>query len=162
MTIPTPARAHSGEGRERGFTLIELMITMAIIAMLSALAYPSYRNYVIRGQLVDGTNGLSAMRANMERYYQDNRSYASVTNGSTTFNPPCATSSTVGNFTISCGTPAPSATAYIAQAVGGGPVNGFTFTIDQNGGQTTTVTSPPAPAAFQNCATAWVTKPGGC
>jgi type IV pilus assembly protein PilE len=135
------------------------MITVAIIAILAAIAIPAYRNYVIRGQLVDATNGLSALRANMERYYQDNRTYAATG----TFTPPCTTPSTVGNFQLSCvvtGT-----TTFVVQAVGipaGSTLSGFVFTVDQNGDQATTVTSPPAPGAFQSCTTAWVTKTGGC
>ncbi len=61
--------------RAQGFTLIELMIVVAIVAILTTIAYPNYRDYVIRGQLVDATQGLAAVRANMERYFQDNRSY---------------------------------------------------------------------------------------
>ncbi|MBC7938818.1 MAG: prepilin-type N-terminal cleavage/methylation domain-containing protein, partial [Chitinophagaceae bacterium] len=62
--------------RQTGFTLIELMITVAIIAILAMVAVPSYRDHILRGQLVDATNGLSSVRANMERHFQDNRSYA--------------------------------------------------------------------------------------
>lgn len=96
-----------------GFTLIEVMITVAIVAILAAIAMPSYRDYVLRGQLVDGTNGLAAMRADMERYYQDNRTYLKT--GS--FVPPCtATASRAnvsGTFQLSCASaPAATSTTY--------------------------------------------------
>jgi prepilin-type N-terminal cleavage/methylation domain-containing protein len=139
--------------RERGFTLIELMVACAIVGILTALAYPSYRNYVIRGQLVDATNGLSGMRANMERYYQDNRSYTGA-------NSPCAASITSGKFTLSCDATT-STTTFKLNAVGTGPVAAFTFTVDNSNNQTTTVATG-APSGWSGCTTAWVTKPGGC
>ena len=142
----------------RGFTLIELMIVVTIVAILSAIAYPSYRNYVIRGQLVDATQALAALRANMERYYQDNRTYV----GSPGFPSPCdAAPFAAGKFTISC-VPAPALNTYTLQAQGtAGDLTGFTFTVDQNDVEKTTV-APPAPSAFASCNTAWVTKTGGC
>jgi prepilin-type N-terminal cleavage/methylation domain-containing protein len=146
-----------------GFTLIELMVTVAIVGILAAIAYPNYRNYVIRGQLVDATQGLSAVRANMERYYQDNRSYIAGTP-----TPPCGTSPAVapivaGNFLIAC-TAATGPDTFTATATGNAGSNaaGFVFSVDQNDVQKTVVTSPPAPGAFLGCATAWVTKTGGC
>lgn len=154
--LPEPSRLSR---HSRGFTLIELMVTVLIVSILAAIAYPSYRNYVIRGQLVDATQGLSTMRANMERYFQDNRTYAAVG----TFTPPCATSTVVGTFTLTCtGTGAPTATTFIISAQGTtGALSGFVFTVDQNDNQATTVGSP-APSAFSSCTTAWVTKAGGC
>lgn len=145
-------------GRSQGFTLIELMIVVAIVAILTTIAYPNYRDYVIRGQLVDATQGLSAVRANMERYFQDNRSYIAVG----PFTPPC-TAAVVpyGKFNISCA--GSTATTFTATAVGAaGALAGFTFTVDQADNQVTVVTTPPAPGTFQGCATAWVTKTGGC
>jgi prepilin-type N-terminal cleavage/methylation domain-containing protein len=144
-----------------GFTLIELMVTVAIVGILAAIAYPNYRNYVIRGQLVDATQGLSAVRANMERYYQDNRSYIA---GATA--PPCdnVTPIVAGNFTILCASAGGNANIFTATATGTANTNaaGFKFTVDQNDFQTTVVTTPPAPGAFLGCPNAWVTKTGGC
>jgi prepilin-type N-terminal cleavage/methylation domain-containing protein len=157
MNTKSSARSLLGHSRAKGFTLIELMIVVAIVAILTTIAYPNYRDYVIRGQLVDATQGLAAVRANMERYFQDNRTYLPVG----TFTPPCAAAVVAyGKFNISC---AATATAFTATAVGGaGALAGFTFTVDQANAQVTTVTTPPAPATFQGCATAWVTKTGGC
>jgi prepilin-type N-terminal cleavage/methylation domain-containing protein len=139
----------------RGFTLIELMVTMGIVAILTAIAYPSYRNYVLRGQIIDAQNGLSALRANMERYFQDNRTY--VATG--TFTPPCSPAFVVGKFTLSCSA-APTATTYTLSAVGSGSTAGFTFTIDQAGNQASTVTGVSGWSA--SCPTTWVTKAGTC
>ena len=153
-----------------GFTLIELMITVAIVAILTAIAYPSYRNYVIRGQLVNATNGLSAVQANMERYFQDNRTYLAA-NG---FTPPCSTATTYGTFTVSCPatlTNAPAITAFTGttltatsfqlQALGSGNTAGFAFFIDYQSNQASTVTAA-VPSGWTNCLTGWETKAGQC
>jgi type IV pilus assembly protein PilE len=141
--------------RSDGFTLIELMITVAIVAILTAVAYPSYRNYVLRGQVVNATDGLSAVSANMERWFQDNRTYVGG---------PCTTAANYGNFSVSCLT-TPTATAFTVSAVGSGSTNGFTYTIDQAGNQTTVVVAP-APSAWipagGTCPTSWETKAGQC
>ena len=60
----------------KGFTLIEMMVTVAIIAILTAIAVPSYSDYVKRGQLTDATM-LANYRVKLEQYYQDANSYAS-------------------------------------------------------------------------------------
>lgn len=51
----------------RGFTLIELMITVAIVAILAAVAYPSYNEYVLRSHRSNARNGLVGASAWMER-----------------------------------------------------------------------------------------------
>ena len=149
-------RAAVSPQRNNGFTLIELMVTVAIVAMLVAIAYPSYRSYVIRGQLTNATNGLSAVSANMERYFQDNRTYLAA-NG---YTPPCQTAATYGTFTVSCPTTL-TATTYVLQAVGSGSTAGFKFFIDQQSNQSSTV-APPAPSSWTNCTTSWETKAGQC
>ncbi|HEV7619606.1 MAG TPA: prepilin-type N-terminal cleavage/methylation domain-containing protein, partial [Burkholderiaceae bacterium] len=66
----------------RGFTLIELMTTIAIIAILAAIAIPSYGNYVRRGKVVEATSALADVRMKMEQYFQDNRTYQNYVNAS--------------------------------------------------------------------------------
>jgi type IV pilus assembly protein PilE len=136
-----------------GFTLIEVMITIAIIGILASIAIPSYRDYVLRGQLVDAQNALSGLRANMERHFQDNRAYTSI---GTTFISPCDAPAAAGHFAISC--PTLTATAFTAQAVGSGPANGFTFTMDHQGTRATTA----AGSGWTVCTTGWTTKRSGC
>lgn len=64
--------------RARGFTLIELMITVVVIAILSAIAYPSYTSYVKRGQR-SAAQQLMADIANREQQYMlDAKSYTAA------------------------------------------------------------------------------------
>lgn len=141
-------------GRDsRGFTLIEVMIVVAIIAILSTIAYPSYRDYILRGRLVDATNGLAGMRADMERHFQDNRTFQ--TSGA--FTTPCqrpAGARTMGDFVLSCS--ALTANSYTLQAVGSGATTGFTFTINEANVRATTA----APSGWGTCATGWMLKRG--
>lgn len=147
---------HAGQ---RGFTLIELMIVVAIVGVLVAVALPSYRDYVIRGAVTDAVTGLTNSRADMERYFQDYRTYQAV--GTT--NPPCLTSQTVGKFTIACTTASLSATGYTLTATGSGTVAGFVYGVDQSDSKTTVIGSA-APANWRitgTCTgTKWITKKG--
>ena len=145
--------------QQAGFTLIEVMITVAIIGILAAVAYPSYRDYIVRGSLVDATNGLASVRAQMERHFLDNRTYATA-NGFTT---PCAAVDTNGTdaprrfgaFLVTC-SGNPTATTFTLQAVGSGTVSNFTYTITQADVRATTA----AATGYTTCASAWITKKG--
>ena len=117
--------------RASGFTLIEMMVVVAIVAILAAIAIPSYRRYVQRGDLVEATQALSQYRVQMEQYYQDNNTYA---NGAI-----CGVAiPTLVNFTLAC--TLNTGQAYTATASGktGGQVAGFIYTIDQINTQKTT------------------------
>lgn len=53
----------------KGFTLIELMIVVAIVSVLAAIAYPNYRQYVLKGRRAEGRAALIALLQAQERYY---------------------------------------------------------------------------------------------
>jgi type IV pilus assembly protein PilE len=59
-----------------GFTLIELMVVLAIIAILTAIGYPSYQSYIQRGVRSQGQQFLMDLAQREEQYFLDNRSYA--------------------------------------------------------------------------------------
>jgi type IV pilus assembly protein PilE len=142
--------------RQHGFTLIEILIVVAIVAILSAIAIPSYRDYVLRGRLTEAISGLSDVRTKMEQYYADNRTYP--TGGCVTSGTPGATQilvSPLQNFTYDC---AATATTYTAKATGTGATTGFVYQIQQDNSRSSTVTGVPGWSGSTSC---WVTRKGG-
>lgn len=137
--------------KQKGFTLIELMIVVAIVGILTSIAVPSYNDYVIRGRLIDGTAALADGRVKMEQYFQDNLTYAGATN------PPQCPAATA-NFTYACS--ALTTTTYTITANGIGMVSGFSYTIDQANLKQTTGFKSGWGTPTQPC---WITtKRGTC
>ncbi|MDP3637627.1 MAG: type IV pilin protein [Azonexus sp.] len=78
----------------KGFTLIELMVTVAIMAILASVALPAYSDYTRRARASEAVGALSMWRSQLEQSYLDNRNYG---DGSCRVNAPAAKS-----FTLSC------------------------------------------------------------
>jgi len=150
--------------RPNGFTLIELMVTVAIIAILAAIAIPNYSDYVRRGKLQEATSNVLAMRTKMEQYFQDNRSYN--TPGAPVL-APCTAGSSVPipalkYFNITC--PVLTPTTYTIQADGTDPtLVGITYTIDQGNVRATQVTagSPMDQSGYTPNNNCWTVRKGG-
>jgi len=61
-----------------GFNLMEVIIAVALIGILTAIAVPSYRIYILKSHRSDGTNTLLAMQLGQERYRMNNTSYGTL------------------------------------------------------------------------------------
>ena len=69
---------HPGSARTRGFTLIELMIVVAIVAVLAAIALPSYQDYVRKGRRADGRAMLQSASLAQEKFRLTNVAFANL------------------------------------------------------------------------------------
>jgi len=148
--------------RPRGFTLIEVMITVAIVAILAAVALPSYNDYIRRGQLPEAFNTLSDYRTKMEQYYQDNRNYGSsaacANNASANTWNTFPTTLTYFTYTCATNTTAGNQQSYTITATGsGGRAVGHVYTIDESGSRKTTQYKGSAVNA--SC---WLTNSSSC
>jgi type IV pilus assembly protein PilE len=136
----------------RGFSVIELMIVVAIIGILSAIAMPNYNEYVARSKITEAANELSQMRIKMEQYFQDNRSYE--TGGA------CPFADYKGkSFDLSCTKATATEFVWTATATDGS-LNKLKLTINQKGEKKTTAVPDGWKLPASDC---WVTsKSGGC
>jgi len=144
----------------RGFTLIEVMITVAIVAILAAVALPAYTDYVRRGQLSEAFATLSDYRVKMEQYYQDHRNYggAACADGAPTPAWASFSPASLKHFELSC-TVSGGGQRYTLTARGktGVAATGHEYTVDQDNTQRT-VTFKGASSS----ATCWLIKGSEC
>ena len=130
--------------RSRGVTLIELLITVAIVAIIAAIAIPSYNTYVLRTHRTEAKSALLSIAAAEERFYSTNNAYTNNPSqlGYTPTNWPV----TVGNgyYSVSMAvapvaatTTTPATYTLQAAAVGNQTADTacLTYTIDQGGTQ---------------------------
>lgn len=137
----------------QGFTLVEVMIVVAIIAILAGVAVPAYNDYITRGRIPEATTQLAARQVRMEQWFQDNRSYVGAPAATCPAAPDTATSRFF-DFTCVVG-----ANAYTLTATGKAGMVGFGFTIDQANNRVTTAV--PAGWIVPAPNTCWVARKGG-
>ena len=146
LTSKTPPIKRKLCHQQTGFTLIELMIVVAVIGILAAIAIPNYSDYIKRSKAAEATSNLATLRVKMEQHFQDNRTYV---------DGPCTPTSGAQYFFYSCST-GPTASEYTLKAAGDETkgMAHFEFTLDQNNVRT---------SIFDGTVgvTCWLTKKGG-
>lgn len=119
-------RCRLSRRRARGFTLIEVMIVVAIIGILAAIAIPSYGTYIRKSRRADAMASLSQAQTSIERCYAANFSYAM---------PPCAAPPAASDRGYYAITAVSTATTYTLTATAAGlqvaDTKCTTMTIDQ-------------------------------
>jgi len=128
---------------QKGFTLIELMLVVAIIGLLASVAYPAYQDYVTRGKIAEATAELASKRVLMEQWFQDNRTYIGA---------PACTAASGKYFSFACSNLTQN--TYTLDATGTVTMAGFNYHLDHNNAKTSDTT-------WGDSGTCWVTKKGG-
>jgi type IV pilus assembly protein PilE len=143
-----------------GFTLIELMITVAIVGILAGVGYPAYTDYVRRAQLPEAFSAMADYRVKMEHYFQDFRNYGAAPGAcANAANAPAWNNFQPNGakfFTFSC---ASTGAGYVITATGSaGRAVGHVYTVSHDNAQTTTQFKGQA-VAGKNC---WLLKGSEC
>ena len=137
------------------------MITVAVIAILSAIAIPSYTDYIRRARITEATAALASMRVKFEQFFQDNRTYA----GACTVAPAVSVAmlpADTANFTFTC--PVRNATDYAITATGitGTSMAGFTYRMAMQPATGVVMSSTfPVSSGWTNSTICWALKKDG-
>lgn len=156
MSVPFATRRLSrAMSSLAGFTLIEMMIVVAILGILAAIAIPQYTEYVRRSRITEATNGMNDFRTRMEQFFQDNRTYLAAGNCGVNANTIGATA-----FTFVCA-PAPGGYTLNASGTAATGMSDFAYTLAIGAGgviRRTDSVPPSWGAANPSC---WQVRPGG-
>ena len=142
--------------RNCGFTLIELIVVVAIIGILSMIAIPQYTDYLMRSRVVEATAALSEARVKMEQHFMDRHSY---TAGCDAGGPGLITET--DNFTFACPSANLKTNEYVLTATGKGLMAGLTYSINQANQKKSASTAAGrwGVIAEKSC---WITSKNGC
>jgi type IV pilus assembly protein PilE len=114
----------------KGFTLIEILIVVALMGILASIAIPAYNSYVLRGKLVEASTQLSDLRVKLEQSFQDNRNYITYVDANCKY----ITGTNVGQFAVAAHKYF-TYTCTTAQNPGSTPADTYTLTAASNAGQ---------------------------
>jgi len=137
---------------QKGFTLLELMIVVAVIGILASIALPGYTDYIKKGKAAEATSNLADLKIKAEQFFQDSRTYNGVN---------CAPVETK-YFNYACtktdGTGSPDASGYrfTATGISAQGMSGFSFSVNEANAKTSQYDGG---TAVTGC---WATKKAGC
>lgn len=146
--------------KHKGFTLLELMITVAVITILATIAYPAYQDYVLRAKRADAKAGLLSLRQAQEKYRANCVQYADGIHSSTRT---CVSggdhdlvhgaTSPDGNYNLSISNAGSTTYKLTATATGSQTADSDckTLSIDQDGTKTSTNSSDADSTSTGNC-----------
>lgn len=143
-----------------GFSLIELLVAVAIVGILAAIVVPNYSDYVRRSALQEAFASMSDQKVKLEQFYQSNRRY-----GSDGQAIPCGHDGAASrvsftattSFTYSCALTGGDDQVFLITATGSGSAAGHTYTLDHNNARATT--SFKGSSVAKAC---WLVKGGEC
>jgi type IV pilus assembly protein PilE len=144
--------------KRNGFSLIELMIVVAIVGIFGAVAVPAYTGYIARGKITDAVAALADYRIKMEQYYQDNRSFGTVSSAC----PVAAATSKYFTYTCMVGAANTLYTATATSIAGslGNSTGDYTYTLTElNVKGTTKYKGTSYAAGVKTC---WLIKGSEC
>ena len=155
----------------KGFTLVELMITVMIVAILATIALPAYNDYVLRAKFTEATGNLADLRVKMEQFYLDNQAY-NVPLDTTICGIPGGKSPTASDaryFTYECAhdplqVNVIGAQTYVLTAKGipEQGLDGISFTVNEKNGKATQIIGgSPMEKQGYTAAACWVRKKHG-